>query len=74
MLRHLGVGVITLLGDRVGLSGERGDDFCPLEINVAHSTWPSSVATRAFRVKPIWIKVAIEVVCSLASFEAEENE
>lgn len=73
-LRHLAVWVITLLGHRVSVGCERGDDFRPVEIKVVHGTWPSSVTTGALRVKPVGVKVAIEVFCLLASFEAEEDE
>lgn len=72
-LRHLGVWIVTFLGRRLGLVVERSN-FGPDEINVGHRTWPGSIAAEALRVEPIWIEVSIEVVWSLSSFEAEEND
>lgn len=54
---------------------ERGDSFGPDEINVGQWAWPGSTTPETLRIKPIGIKVSIEVVVSrLPSFEAEEND
>lgn len=52
---------------------ERGD-FGPDEINVGQRAWPGSTTSETLRVKPIRIKVPIEVFWLLSSFEAEEND
>lgn len=62
------------MGRRVGLVVEWGDDFGPDEINVGQRAWPGSTTSETLRVKPIGIKVSIEVLWSLSSLEAEEND
>jgi hypothetical protein len=51
-----------------------GGNFGPNEIDAGQCTWPGSAPAETFRVKPIGVEVTIEIVCSLASFEVEEND
>ena len=51
-----------------------GSDFCANEIDVGHCTRPGSISTEALRVKPIGVKVSIEILRSLATFEEAEDD
>lgn len=53
----------------------KGGDLGSDEINVGHCAWPCSITTEVGGLKPIGIKVAIEIFfSSILSSEAEEND
>ncbi|KAF9650085.1 hypothetical protein BDM02DRAFT_3127966 [Thelephora ganbajun] len=72
-LSHLRVLAVTLLLPSLGMV-LKGCNFGSNKIDVGHCTWSRSVSTKAFGLEPVRIKVSVELVFSLASFEDEEND
>lgn len=48
-------------------------NFGPIQIDIGHRTRPPGVSAQSFSVKPVRIKIPIEVVVPLSSLEEEKD-